>query len=102
MSENVKKLSCFFLGSVLFSALGCQESDDKIQVTVWHQMLPGERAVLHEQIALFEKQHPDIRGDLTDCLIGRLDKDFTTLFNAVGELAVLPPSLPYGGPSLGS
>jgi flavin-dependent dehydrogenase len=44
------------------------------------------------------KGHPDIRGDLTDCLIGRLDKDFSQLFAAVGETAALPAPLPYGKP----
>lgn len=47
------------------------------------------------------KQHPDIRGDLTDCLIGRLDKDFTNLFAAIGEMAELPAPLPYGRPKSG-
>ena len=44
------------------------------------------------------KAHPEVRGDLTDCLIGNLAKDFTQLFDAVQEMATLPPSLPYGGP----
>lgn len=48
------------------------------------------------------KQHPDVRGDLTDCLIGNLDKDFTDLFSAVAELAAVPPPLPYGKTRLAS
>ena len=48
------------------------------------------------------KQHPDVRGDLTDCLIGNLDKDFTELFAAVAELAAVPPPLPYGRARLAS
>ena len=44
------------------------------------------------------REHPGVRSDLTDCLIGRLDKDFTELFSAAGELADLPGPLPYGGP----
>ncbi len=48
------------------------------------------------------KQHPEVRGDLTDCLIGRLDKDFSKLFAAVGELAELPPPLPYGRSNSGA
>ena len=42
------------------------------------------------------KQHPDLHGDLTDCLIGNLYKDFGPLFTAVNELAETPPPLPYG------
>jgi flavin-dependent dehydrogenase len=42
------------------------------------------------------KAHPDVRGALTDCLIGDLSKDFGALFAAVGEFAELPPELPYG------
>ena len=33
---------------------------------------------------------PELRGDLTDCLIGNLFRDFTDLFAAVGEFARLP------------
>ncbi len=42
------------------------------------------------------KKHPDVRGDLTDCLIGKLDTDFTKLFEAVGEFAELPGILAHG------
>jgi hypothetical protein len=44
------------------------------------------------------KAHPDLRGDLTDCLIGNLDKDFSELFNAVAEMASVPEPLPHGKP----
>jgi flavin-dependent dehydrogenase len=46
---------------------------------------------------LFMK-HPEIRPDLTDCLIGNLFRDFTELFGRVGEFAQLPPPLPHGRP----
>ena len=42
------------------------------------------------------KQHPEVRGDLTDCLIGNLDKDFSKLFDAVAEMVEIPAPLPYG------
>ena len=42
------------------------------------------------------KKHPHLRGDLTDCLIGNLSKDFGQLFEAVGEFARVPEALPYG------
>jgi len=43
------------------------------------------------------KNHPHVRGDLTDCLIGDLFRDFDELFAAVGEFAALPEPLDYGG-----
>jgi len=44
------------------------------------------------------KARPDLRGDLTECLIGNLNRDFSELFGAVGELADLPEPLAYGSP----
>jgi flavin-dependent dehydrogenase len=44
------------------------------------------------------KKHPHLRGDLTDCLTGRLFKDFDPLFDAVAEFAKVPEPLDYGGP----
>ena len=43
------------------------------------------------------KRHPGVRGDLTDCLIGNLSKDFGPLFSAVEEFAGVPEALSYGG-----
>lgn len=43
--------------------------------------------------------HPDLRGDLTDCLIGNLFRDFDNLFHAVGE-SVQMPSAPGGPPGV--
>lgn len=40
--------------------------------------------------------HPDVRGRLTDCLIGDLKQPFERLFEAVGEIAELPEPLDYG------
>ena len=42
------------------------------------------------------KSRPDLQGDLTDCLIGNLAKDFRPLFEAVGRFASVPDPLPYG------
>jgi len=44
------------------------------------------------------KKYPDLHGDVTDCLIGNLNKDFSALFKAVGEFAELPEPLAYGRP----
>ena len=44
----------------------------------------------------FLENYPEVRPDLTDCLIGRLDRDYDTLFAAVSESTRLPVPLPYG------
>lgn len=41
---------------------------------------------------------PEIRGDLTDCLIGDLFRDLSPLFEAVAHFAALPEPLDYGKP----
>lgn len=43
------------------------------------------------------KRHPGLRGDLTDCLIGNLSRDFGRLFSAVEEFADVPGPLRCGG-----
>jgi len=43
-------------------------------------------------------KYPDLAGDVTDCLSGDVDKDFTKLFKAVEEFAEVPDALPYGNP----
>ena len=42
------------------------------------------------------KSHPDLKGDLTDCLIGDVFKDFTKLFEAVSDFATVPSKLKHG------
>ena len=41
-----------------------------------------------------------LRGDLTDCLIGHLFRDFNPLFTALSDFATLPAALHHGGPLL--
>jgi flavin-dependent dehydrogenase len=43
-------------------------------------------------------KYPNLRGRLTDCLIGDLFTDFDQLFAAVGEFAKVPAPLPHGQP----
>ena len=43
-------------------------------------------------------KYPDLAGDLTDCLSGDVNKDFSRLFSAIGEFAEVPAPLPYGNP----
>ena len=39
------------------------------------------------------KKHPDLKEDLTDCLIGNVEKDFTRLFQAFAEFIPVPQEL---------
>lgn len=45
-------------------------------------------------------KYPELIGDITDCLSGDVNKDFTKLFQAVGEFVPVPEPLPYGRPKL--
>jgi flavin-dependent dehydrogenase len=44
-------------------------------------------------------KYPDLAGDVTDCLSGDVNKDFTRLFTAVAEFCPVPDALPYGAPA---
>lgn len=46
----------------------------------------------------FFKHHPDMRMEVTDVLIGRLDKDFSPLFEAMKNFADIPEPLAHGRP----
>jgi flavin-dependent dehydrogenase len=43
-------------------------------------------------------KYPDLAGDVTDCLSGDVNKDFSRLWAAVKEFAPLPDDLPLGHP----
>jgi len=43
-------------------------------------------------------KYPDLAGDITDCLSGDVNKDFSRLYAAVAETAAVPEPLPYGIP----
>jgi len=43
-------------------------------------------------------KYPDLAGDITDCLSGDVNKDFSRLYAAVAETAEVPEPLPYGAP----
>jgi flavin-dependent dehydrogenase len=45
-------------------------------------------------------KYPDLAGDITDCLSGDVNKDFSRLYAAVAETASVPEPLPYGVPLL--
>lgn len=42
------------------------------------------------------KTHPDLRPDLTDCLIGNLDRNFDALLAGLADFGALPSPLPFG------
>ena len=44
----------------------------------------------------------DLAGDITDCLSGDVNKDFSRLFTAIAEYADVPEPLPYGDPLAGA
>ena len=41
---------------------------------------------------------PELAGDITDCLSGDVNKDFSRLFQTIAESAEVPAPLPYGLP----
>lgn len=44
------------------------------------------------------KRYPDAGGEITDCLSGDVNKDFTQLWDRIREFIPLPDDLPYGEP----
>ena len=46
----------------------------------------------------FIRKYPELKADLTDCIIGAVDRDFEVMFKAFSEFAVIPPDLDYGMP----
>lgn len=46
----------------------------------------------------FLMEFPHMKGDLTDCLIGHLFKDFDPMFQAMEKFADIPAPLPHGLP----
>ena len=43
-------------------------------------------------------RNPDLAADITDCLSGDVNKDFTPLWNKIREFVPLPEDLPLGQP----
>ncbi len=44
------------------------------------------------------EKHPNLANDITDCLSGDVNKDFSCLWEAVAEIVEVPENLPYGAP----
>jgi flavin-dependent dehydrogenase len=49
----------------------------------------------------FITEFPQLKGDMTDCLMGNLFRDFQPLFDAVARFAAVPAPLPHGQPLAG-
>jgi flavin-dependent dehydrogenase len=43
-------------------------------------------------------RYPEAAGEITDCLSGDVNKDFSSLWTKIRQFAPLPDDLPYGGP----
>lgn len=43
-------------------------------------------------------KYPEMADEITDCLSGNVNKDFSKLWAAISEFVPLPDDLPYGGP----
>jgi flavin-dependent dehydrogenase len=46
----------------------------------------------------FTDKHPELAGDITDCLSGDVNKDLTHLWKAISDYAPVPDELPLGAP----
>jgi len=46
----------------------------------------------------FITEFPNLKGDLTDCLMGNLSRDFQSLYDAVAKFAPVPEPLAHGKP----
>ncbi|MBK9169679.1 MAG: tryptophan 7-halogenase [Bryobacterales bacterium] len=46
----------------------------------------------------FLSAHPNFKGDLTDCLIGNVYRDFEPMYEAMARFARIPEPLPHGMP----
>ena len=44
------------------------------------------------------KKHPGIAGDVTDCLSGDVNKDFSKMFKCIEDFCEVPDALPLGEP----
>ena len=45
-------------------------------------------------------KYPDAAGEITDCLSGDVNKDFSSLWSKISEFVPLPDDLPVGGPAM--
>ena len=77
-----------------FAAYGAQvcegvEAMRKLVYAFYNQMF---------SFRVFITEYPQLKGDMTDCLMGNLFRDFQPLFDAVARFAAVPAPLPHGRP----
>jgi len=89
--RGVRHVARLLLLAAALIPISCHDSDDRLTVTVWHQMPSKLRALLEEQIALFEAQHPDVQ-------VRALYKETEELRSGyqAAVLAGIGPDLVYG------
>jgi hypothetical protein len=46
----------------------------------------------------FIERHPEAAGEVTDCLSGDVDKNFSRLWDWIRELVLMPEDLAFGAP----
>ena len=101
IKNNYKKLLEKIIqsdGIIRFTAI-CNTSFGTIEEKLQRE---GETLLLDKNFSfrpLFEK-YPHLGADVTDCLIGNLDRDFSKMFEAMQEFADIPEPLTYGRPLL--
>ena len=52
----------------------------------------------HFSFRALTDKYPELACEVTDCLSGDVNKDFSRLWQAIGEFAEVPDALPYGQP----
>lgn len=85
---------CLGLAIALLGILaGCERAQLKpsTRLVLWHQMMVGERQILTEQLAEFERQHPGLRVDA----LYKETEELRSGFQAAA-LAGIGPDLIYG------
>ena len=66
--------------------------------TALRSLLAGSYDVYVIHVLSREELDPDLQGDLTDCLMGHLFRDFDPFFEALAEFAAVPEPVNYGAP----
>jgi arabinogalactan oligomer/maltooligosaccharide transport system permease protein len=79
--------------AALLTLPGCGQRDTRPTITVWHQSRPFEREFLQDEIANFEKEHPDLRVRIRE--LYKETEELRSSFQAAA-LAGGGPELVYG------
>ncbi len=55
--KSVYLTACLLLAAIV----GCTPEEDGVTLLLWHQMRPGDRAILAERVEVFEQQNPGVQ-----------------------------------------